>query len=226
MRVLAVAAHPDDETMFAGGMLAKHALAGDEVYVICTTRGEGGEVGDPPLTTKDHLGAVREAEMREACAALGVKEVVFLDFVDPSIEIGEPPLRVDAEPTVFSAAIREHIDRIRPDVLYTHGTNGEYGHPQHVFTREAVWSALESLRPWQPREVWTWCANAGVNAEDRITNKDDPADVVLEVGPYFERKLAAALYHRTQHAMFKRNTKSPDVESMLRRIEAYRRWEL
>ena len=87
------------------------------------------------------------------------------------------------------------------------GSDGEYGHPQHVFTHQAVWTALEKVRPWRPSEILTWCANYGDNADDRVTNRSDPADLVLDVEPWIEAKAAAADCHRSQHAMFKRNRK-------------------
>lgn len=223
-KVMVIGAHPDDESGFAGGLLAKLAEEGNEVYLLEVTRGEGGEVGDPPVGPKARLGEFREQEMRCAAAALGAKEVRFLGFVDPSIEIGEPPKPIDAGPEEFASTLVQQIDEIRPDILLTHGTNGEYGHPQHVYTFQAVREALRRLAPWYPREVLTWCANAGVNAEDRLTNQSDPADFVLDVSPWFDKKVAAMECHRSQHAMFLRNSKAERVRDMVRRTEAYRRW--
>ncbi|HEX5689959.1 MAG TPA: PIG-L family deacetylase [Roseiflexaceae bacterium] len=71
--ILAIAAHPDDETMLAGGTLAMYAEQGHDLYILSTTRGEGGEIGDPPLATRETLGVVREAEMRCAATALGAR---------------------------------------------------------------------------------------------------------------------------------------------------------
>ncbi|MBI4506680.1 MAG: PIG-L family deacetylase [Chloroflexi bacterium] len=224
--VAVIAAHPDDETMFAGGTLAKFSAEGHELSMVLVTRGEGGEVGEPPVGPKERLGELREAEMRCAAAVYGVRRLVFLGFVDPAIEIGERPKCIKAPLDVFVAAVARALDELRPDVVMTHGTNGEYGHPQHIYTRQAVWEALRMLRPWRPQELLTWCANAGTNAEDRLTNRDDPASWSLDVTPWFEGKLAAALCHRSQHAMFMRNSKTPDVASMLRRLEAFRRWDL
>lgn len=224
--IAVIASHPDDETMFAGGTLAKLASEGHELSFVLVTRGEGGEVGDPPVGPKARLGEVREEEMRCAAAVYGARRLIFLGFIDPAIEIGEPPRRIDAPPEVFSAAIARVLDELRPDIVMTHGSNGEYGHPQHVYTHEAVWDALRALRPWRPRELLTWCANNGANADDRLTNKDDPATWWLDISPWFERKLAAALCHRSQHAMFLRNSKKPTVADMLRRLEAFRSWDL
>lgn len=224
--VLAISAHPDDESGFGGGLLAKYASEGHQVYIVETTRGEGGEVGEPPVGPKERLGEFREQETRCAAGALGVKEVRFLDFVDPSIEVGQPGRAIHAVMEQFSSAIARQIEEIRPDILVTHGTNGEYGHPQHVYTHRAVREALRKLAPWYPREVLTWCANAAVNAADRLTNKDDPADLTLDLEgtDWYERKVAAMECHRSQHAMFLRNSKAPSVRAMVRKLEAYRRW--
>jgi len=85
--ILVISAHPDDETLFAGGTLAKFANQGHDVTILETTRGEGGEVGDPPLTTRENLGAWREQEARNAAKALGVRNIFFLPYVDPFMEI-------------------------------------------------------------------------------------------------------------------------------------------
>jgi N-acetylglucosamine malate deacetylase 2 len=210
-RVLSVAAHPDDE-LFGAGYLAKLASEGNELYMLCTTRGEGGEVGDPPVGPKDRLGEYREAEMR------------FLDFVDPWMEIDGEARAIDASPEEFAAAIAAHLAELRPDVVVTHGSNGEYGHPQHVYTHQSVRAAIRSLAPWRPAELLTWCANTGANADDKLTNRDDPADFALDISPWFEAKLAAMAAHRSQHAMFMRNNKAADWRQSLRRQEAFRRW--
>jgi N-acetylglucosamine malate deacetylase 2 len=221
--VLAIAAHPDDE-LFGAGYLAKLAAEGNDLYILCTTRGEGGEVGEPPVGPKSRLGEYRVVEMQNAGEALGAREVWFLDFIDPWMEIGGEALAIDAEPEVFVAALAERIGALKPDVVITHGSNGEYGHPQHVYTHRAVMAALGTLAPWRPKELLTWCANTGNAEADRVVNQDDPADIDLDVSPWFERKLAAANAHVSQHAMFLRNNKTNDLGTALRRQEAFRRW--
>lgn len=221
--VLAIAAHPDDE-LFGAGYLAKLASEGNDLYLLCTTRGEGGEVGEPPVGPKERLGEYREVEMRAAARALGARGVWFLDFVDPWMEIDGEAKAIDASPEQFQAAVAAHLDRLRPDIVVTHGSNGEYGHPQHVYTHRTVLATIASLDPWQPSELLTWCANTGRNADDKLTNRDDPADFALDISPWFEAKLATAHAHRSQHAMFLRNNKTSDIARALRREEAFRRW--
>ena len=222
-RLLVIAAHPDDE-LFAGGYIAKRAAEGDEVILLCTTRGEGGEVGDPPVGPKERLGEIREVEMRNAAAALGAREVIFLDFVDPPMEIDGIAQPIDATLEEFAEALRGQIDRLRPDAILTHGTNGEYGHPQHIFTHLAVWTALAKLAPWQPRELITWCATFPEAKDQRLLNQDDPADLILDVTPWLEAKIAGYEAHITQHAMFIRNSGKATVREIIRRIESLRFW--
>jgi N-acetylglucosamine malate deacetylase 2 len=224
VRVVAVVAHPDDETAFAGGMLARYASAGHEVYVVSLTRGEGGEVGDPPLCSFEKLGEVREREMRCAATALGARDVVFLGFVDPRMEIDGEAQAIEAPLDEVVVAVRDALDRLQPDVVMTHGTNGEYGHPHHVFTHRAVRNAVGQLVDGKPTELLTWCAYDADRPDDRFANKDDPADLVVDVRPWLVAKRAALDCHRTQHAMIRRNTKQEDVLESVRHVEAFRRW--
>src|SRR4051794_29890295 len=141
--LLAVSAHPDDDTLFAGGTLARYASEGYDVFTLCTTRGEGGEVGEPPVSSKEQLGQYREAEARCAAQALGERDIFFLDYVDPHMEIDGIPLPIDANLEQFSSAIAAYLVRLRPEIVITHGTDGEYGHPQHRFTHQAVRAAIQ-----------------------------------------------------------------------------------
>lgn len=223
-RVMAIAAHPDDE-IFAGGTMARCAAEGNDMIIVVTTRGEGGEVGDPPLCSKERLGEIREREMRCAAGTLGASDVIFLGFIDPSIEIDEPPLAIRASMSEFSAAIEECLERTRPDVVITHGSNGEYGHPQHVYTHLAVRAAIGRTNR-RPSELLTWSANTGNAAGDRLVNVDDLADIVVDITPWFEAKAAALECHRTQHAMIRRNSGKQDIRDAIHRIEAFKRWKI
>ena len=154
--ILAISAHPDDESLFGGGTLAMAADQGHSVYILETTRGEGGEVGDPPLTTQESLGAYREQEARQAAHALGVRDVFFLPYVDPYMEINGIARPIDIPLEAFIRAIGEYVDKIRPDLVITHGSNGEYGHPQHIYTHRATRLALADGAP--DTALLSWCA--------------------------------------------------------------------
>ena len=85
MKILAFFAHPDDETILAGGCLAILAKLGHPVHFLISTRGEGGETGTPPLCTRQELGFIRENELRQAVNLLGGTSLTILDYIDPEV---------------------------------------------------------------------------------------------------------------------------------------------
>src|SRR5512147_2830524 len=91
MKLLCVKAHPDDESLGTGGMLAKYAAEGVETYLITATRGEHGwwgEAADYPGPIG--LGQIREAELRAAAEVLHLREVHFLNHIDGELDQAEP----------------------------------------------------------------------------------------------------------------------------------------
>jgi len=122
--LLAVFAHPDDEAFGVGGSLRTYADQGVRTALICATRGEEGEISDPALATKENLGQVREAELRESCRILGVSDLGFLDYRDAALNRADPAEAV--------GRIVRHIRRLRPQVMTTFDPSGVYGHPDHI----------------------------------------------------------------------------------------------
>lgn len=220
--ILVVSAHPDDETLFAGGTLAMYAEKGHRVFILETTRGQGGEIGEPPLTTRENLAAFREQEVRKAARTLGVEGIFFLPYIDPYMQINGIARRIEVPLTDFAAAIGGYVQKIEPDLVITHGSNGEYGHPQHVYTHRATRLALNSGRP--NTALISWSAWHKPAERERILNKDDPADMIYDITPWHAIKVAAALCHRTQHAMFLRNSGTASVPQMVWKTEAFHVW--
>ena len=135
LKLLCVFAHPDDESLGAGGTLAKYAREGVETYLLSATRGERGRCGDSGESLDfETVGRIREAELRAAAKELAVTEVGFLDYVDGDLD--------KADPAEAIGRIVSHIRRIQPDVVVTFGPDGGYGHPDHIaisqFTTAAV----------------------------------------------------------------------------------------
>lgn len=225
MIILAICAHPDDET-FAGGTLAKFADEDHAVHLLVTTRGEGGSTGTPPLCEPAQLAVFRERETRASAKVLGARGVALLPYRDPARDARGQLQPIDTSLESFSSAIAAGIAVLKPDVVMTHGSNGEYGHPQHMFTHRAVFAALTLLQPWRPKQVLTWCAAYPAAENERIVNQDDPADLVLDVSPWFSLKVAAMTAHRTQHATFLRYDPSQSLEQVAGRTESFRRWPL
>jgi LmbE family N-acetylglucosaminyl deacetylase len=143
-RLMAVLAHPDDESLGIGGTLAKYASEGADVFLLSATRGDRGRYrdyrfGDPQHPGASALGAIRERELRAAASALGVQDVALLDYRDQELDRANPPQVI--------AAIAEHLRRVHPDVVITFGPDGAYGHPDHIaisqFTTAAVVAAAD-----------------------------------------------------------------------------------
>jgi LmbE family N-acetylglucosaminyl deacetylase len=129
LRLMAVLAHPDDESLGFGGTLAKYAAEGVETFLVTATRGERGRYrglsrDDPRHPGPEALATIREAELRAAASALGVHDLLLLDFGDQQVD--------RANPRDAIAAIAGCIRRVRPDVLVTFGPEGAYGHPDHI----------------------------------------------------------------------------------------------
>ena len=91
MKLLAVLAHPDDESLGFGGTLAKYASEGVEVSLVTATRGEAGRYGIHPRGSAEHpgpeaLGRIREAELRAAASTLGIRDVALLGYHDSVLD--------------------------------------------------------------------------------------------------------------------------------------------
>jgi LmbE family N-acetylglucosaminyl deacetylase len=205
MNVLAFFAHPDDETMMAGGALAILAKAGYQVHYYCATRGEGGETGDPPLCPVEALGQVREAELVCAVKTLGGSSLTFLGYVDPRVGPDDKLFPFEANLTVLAGQIAASIRQHEPLAVFGHGANGEYGHPAHLLMHQATAIAVASFGQKAPLFYTPNAAYPG-HPRPRLANKDNPAHFVLDLGAMRDRKLQAAKCHQTQNAMFVRNS--------------------
>jgi len=225
MKILCLVAHPDDETVFTGGTLALLALRGAEVGLVCCTRGEGGEAGEPPLCSRAELGAVREAELRCAARALGCSSVEFLPFRDPDVGTDGSLYPFAPSPEEAVPGIQIIFTAHHPDAVITHGSGGEYGHPAHHLANRAC---LEAARLSGVPCVYTFSADFEGHPRKRSANRDDPADFVVAVDRTFERKLAAMECHRTQGGLFVRRASADaghpvPLREVVLRVESFRR---
>jgi LmbE family N-acetylglucosaminyl deacetylase len=187
MRVLAIAAHPDDETLGAGGTLASHAEGGDEVWVCILTDGVTARHGESEL---QQACAVRAAEI------LGVKKVVFC---------GLPDQRLDTLPLLdIIKPVQECIDELRPQVVYTHFKEDPNQDHRMAFqatliaTRPLAGSSVLRLLCYEAASSTEWAApfsgsvfapNVFVDITETLARKDEAmksyADThVSEVRPY------------------------------------------
>ena len=172
LRLMAIHAHPDDESSKGAATMARYVREGIEVLVCTLTGGERGDILNKAMDRPEiraNLAAVRRAEMDAAREILGVRQQ-FLGFVDSGLPEGDPlpplpagcfalePLERAAEPLV--KAIRE----FRPHVMLTYDENGGYPHPDHIKCHQVSVEAFESAadpdryedcgEPWQPLKLY------------------------------------------------------------------------
>jgi LmbE family N-acetylglucosaminyl deacetylase len=144
-RLLAVFAHPDDETLGPGGTLGLYGQQGVETYLVCATRGEAGEA---PADLRGHasVAEMREAELRCASRVLGLKEVRFLGYCDSGMagspDNEHPECAAIAPLEEISRKVAWHIRDIRPQVIITSDPIGGYGHPDHIAVHRATVEAF------------------------------------------------------------------------------------
>lgn len=215
--VVGIFAHPDDETVFIGGIAAMLAEKFIPVHFVCATRGEGGEAGEPPIVSDlSRLGRAREYELRCAVNMLGAG-VSFLDYVDPQIGPDEELSAFEADFDTLVSQFASIISDLQADVVLTHGADGEYGHPAHKLVHRAVMACLREHRP----TLNAYSVAALVpGIEDRLWNQSQPAHYVLDITPWAETKIAAMECHQSQHALFKRRRKLKTVAEALRSLES------
>lgn len=145
--ILAVLAHPDDETFGLGGTLALYAQKGYDVYYVCATRGEVGTVDDEYLKGYKDIAEMRTDELMRAAKILGLKDVFFLGYRDsgmPNTEDNKHPNAQVAHPVdEVAGKVVKYIRELKPDIVLTFDPIGGYKHPDHIHIQRATTIAFE-----------------------------------------------------------------------------------
>jgi LmbE family N-acetylglucosaminyl deacetylase len=232
-KIMAIFAHPDDEGVI-GGTLAYRADQGDDVILVCATRGEVGPISDPALATRETIGVVRQKELETACDILGIQHLEFLDRRDSGMdgteENNDPRALVQADPDEMNGQIIGLIRQYQPDVVITFEPFGWYGHPDHIIISQWVTEAYplagdsnaypDSGSAWQPKQLfhavisatnfWNMideAIDAGyitedtfglVVPEDKVVETEAQVTHIIDISPYFDRKIDAMRAHQTQ----------------------------
>jgi LmbE family N-acetylglucosaminyl deacetylase len=152
--LLAVHAHPDDETITMGGTLARYSAEGVRTIVVTCTRGDLGAILDPRLVGQD-VASLRDRELHAAAGTLGVSRVVQLGYGDSGMagaaENRRPGAFASADLDEAAGRLLAVLDQERPDVLVAYDATGGYGHPDHVRSHQVVVAAYQrapdSIRP-------------------------------------------------------------------------------
>lgn len=176
MRVLVVCAHPDDEILGAGGTLARHARAGDDVRVAILATGVLSRQGDPEMLARE-LTRLREDAGR-ANASIGVRELVLGDLDDQ---------RLDTLPMLDIVRVVEgHLDRVRPDIVYTN--HYEDLNADHVVTYRAVITAARPRPDLSVRRILAF--EVASSTEWNVPYRFAPT-VFIDITQTIDAKLAA-----------------------------------
>ena len=240
-RLMAVLAHPDDESMALGGTLAKYAAEGVEITVLCATRGDAGRYGaERGKLPPEELGRIRTRELQEATRVLGVRDVHFLGYGDGRLD--------QADPDEAIRKIVGHIRRVRPQVVVTFGPDGLYGHPDHIAISQLTTAAVAAaddpnyVTPgFAPHSVcklyypaWsasTWAAYQGalkrlVMTVDGVERGATPwpewmITTVVDTSAHAEVAAEAVACHHSQVMVYERFNSMP----LERRADLWRRQE-
>lgn len=190
--MLAVFAHPDDETFRPGGTLALLARQGVRVQVLTATRGEAGSCGDPSLCTTEELPARRERELSCACTALGLEPPRLLDFPDGHL--------AEAETEEVIVQILAAIRETGAHVLLSFGPDGLSGHADHVTIGRCAAEAFRRAEILAALYTVAVPANVAGTLGMRQVRAVPDADIALavDVSAVWEAKLAAIRCHATQ----------------------------
>ena len=137
-RLLGIFAHPDDETLCAGGTFAKYASAGSEVHVVSLTKGGAGQIRDASAATRATLTSVRAKELDAAGTELGLTETRCLEYPDGGL--------AEIDSGVLVRLVSELLSEIDPDVVITFGPDGFSGHADHIAVGAAVTAACYERR--------------------------------------------------------------------------------
>ena len=166
--LLAVLAHPDDESFGLGGTFALYARRGYNTYLVCATRGEAGMVDEERLRGFKDIAALRTAELDCAASHLGLKGVMYLGYRDSGMPGSDdnqhPEAQVNHPVEEVAGRVVQYIRELRPDIVLTFDPIGGYKHPDHIHIHQATVLAFdkaddasfhpEAGSPFKPRGLY------------------------------------------------------------------------
>ena len=178
--VLCIFAHPDDE-LFVAGMLA-HLIKNDvNVHLLCLTRGEQGAPGVPAISGEANLAEIRTSELIASARVLGAKSVSFLNYVDILGENGELSMPLH-DPKKLKLDLKNELLKTKAQIVISHGSDGEYGHPAHKGLHNCVLEAVSETKV----EFYGFQADFDGHPYPNYANASDKADLIFYIGSYAE----------------------------------------
>lgn len=196
-KLLAIFAHPDDESFRAGGTLAILADQGVRVNVLTMTRGQAGTCGDPPVCSQEELPQIREAELRCACNSLGIQPPIIWEYEDGKLS--------NVNENIMTQRIVDLINKLQPEILLTWPPDGLSGHPDHVMVSRWATKAFEKTRHNKtngPHTLYYMAVPSSLAKKFNNMNlhsvSDDDIKLAIDVLPVWEKKMKAIGCHQTQ----------------------------
>jgi LmbE family N-acetylglucosaminyl deacetylase len=220
--LLLVHAHPDDESILTGGVIALADLAGHRVVLVTATQGESGNSQPVNGTAAGaSIGALRLRELEAACAILGVDRLELLGYRGSGFDGSDGTAASGLFRSAPISDVAERLARVlreeRPDVVITYGADGTYGHPDHVMAHRATLAALDLVAgdSWAPSKLYLHAVPrslveiivetarvASIALPEGLLHTagtpDEEITTVVDVSPVLDRKLAASVEHRSQ----------------------------
>lgn len=182
--VLVVFPHPDDEAFGVSGTIATHVKNGTPVTYACLTLGEmGRNMGNPPFTNRENLPKIRKEELKEAARVLGIQDLRMLGYRDKTIEFEDEEK--------LANKMLELIEEVNPSLIITFYP-GYSVHPDHDATGAAVVRAVEKIAA--DARPTLHCVAFSKNCVEVLGEPD----ILNDISPVTETKLAAIQAHRSQ----------------------------
>lgn len=220
MKVIFSFAHPDDETFSSGGTIAGLTRNGVEVKLICATRGEAGQLGEPPICTQQELPQVREQEVKKAAKVLGISEIIFLGLVDGTLH--------KISTNSIEKAVLQILLKEKPDVVITFNKAGGSNHPDHKAMNKATTRAfvkyLNGTKKYvklyytgMPRSYIRIFEEKGLsyNAFGKVRGiLDKEITTRVDISDTYEIKIKALKCHKTQRQDWERFLKRTELVDM------------
>ena len=200
LSMLAIFAHPDDESCGPGATLAMYAHRGVDVTLVCTTKGEHGAWGDDQSIPAEQFGINRIQELACACRSLGIRRWTVLGYPDGGV--------AQCDGKGLEEDLVRWMREVEPQVVITHYPEGANGHPDHNAVARAATSAYlraghsdefseqlkQGLAPWAPLKLY-YAMPPDPELAGHLTNYPP---IMLDVSQFAQTKARALLCHQSQ----------------------------
>lgn len=193
LRLLAIFAHPDDESLQIAGLLSKAAKEGVETFILCLSKGDKGVVDSSLKGNK--LKKVREKELMSAAKILRIKKVFLKDFPDGKL--------IDNQ-DMLARALKKTLENAKPQVVVTHDPSGITGHPDHITTSLVTKSVLSKYFALNIKCYFVVYPEKLKKVIQKVSLRQTKWQTMpkpthwLDISPFVDIKEKACLAHRSQ----------------------------